>query len=131
MDVDKFLQEVYDLCASGPRTKALDLVYDTMCMRPLEEMPYELMNEIQGKVDVTKLEYSVIIAFLMQTFKYDSVVPNHIVLYKKAESYFRDKGETEEKIKGLICGFEGAGNYWDAMKAYGAPVWLKGHEPNK
>jgi hypothetical protein len=66
---------------------------------------------------------------LVQTFKYDKVVPNHIILYRKFEQLLKDNNEPDKRLKGLLVGLEGSGNYWKDMAAFGAPEWLKGHEP--
>lgn len=122
--VDKFLETVYSL--NENHDKALDVVFDAYWQIYDK---FDVMNEIAGKIDVTKLDLSVLVGFLTQTFPYIKQVPNHMELVTKIEQKMRDAGETEERVENLLKGLRSTGNYWEDMEMLGAPAWLSGPKP--
>lgn len=126
LDIDKMFNRVYELVAEDKDADAIDVIFDAFWQ--LYDK-FDIMNEIMGKADVTKLNTSMMVAMLSQTFKYDKQVPNHVVFCKRVEDRMRELGESEERISRLLQGLRGSGEYWKNMEAYGAPAWLSGPKP--
>jgi hypothetical protein len=127
LDVDQFLNRVYSLQKrKKDEGEGLDLVFDVFWQ--LYDR-FDIMNDILAKLDVTQIDTTLMVGFITQTFKYDKQVTNHAGLCDRIEARLRELGESEERIARLVTGRRTAGNYWDNMKAFGAPGWLSGPKP--
>lgn len=126
LDIDKMLNRIYEKCASGKRADGLDTVFDVFWNLHAK---WDLMNEILTKADVTKLNESLMVGFMVQTFKYIKQVPAHLEFCDRAEAQMRVLGKSEEEIEDLVGNYRETGDYWESMKAYGAPEWLSGPKP--
>jgi hypothetical protein len=120
------LNRIYERCASGKRADGLDIVFDVFWNLHAK---WDLMNEILTKADVTKLNESLMVGFMVQTFKYIKQVPAHLEFCDRAEAQMRILGKSEEEIEDLVGNYRETGDYWESMKAYGAPEWLSGPKP--
>ncbi|HVI39146.1 MAG TPA: hypothetical protein VM577_00665 [Anaerovoracaceae bacterium] len=127
-DAQKMLARLYDLSAAKEIDKAHDLIVDVFWN--LATM-YEEMNDILGRVDVSKLEPSIMVGILVQTFKYDKQVPNHIVLLQKVEEKLKELGRSEEEVNKTLKGLRSSGTYWADMKAFGAGWRISGVPPKE
>jgi hypothetical protein len=126
LDIDKFLNRVYDLHTQNRDDRALDVVFETFWH--LNDK-FDLMNEILGKVDLTKVDEGIMVGFMVQTFKYIAQVPNHLIFLKKVEARMKEIGRSDRDIAEITQGFRETGDYWKNMKELGAPAWLSGPKP--
>lgn len=125
LDVPKFLNRVY--CMQDIKNAAtIDVIFETFWQ--LYDK-FDIMNDILDKADVNVLNSTMMIAFLTQTFRYDMHVPNHTIFCGKVEARLRETGEPEDRIKRLLQGLRGSGEYWKDMGTLGAPAWLTGPKP--
>lgn len=92
---------------------------------------YDIMNDVLLQADVSKLNKSLLVTFMAQTFKYSEQVPAHTEFCNRVIVRMRELGSTEEQIKRSTSGLLGAGKYWEDMKMFGAPTWLSGPNPEK
>ena len=130
-DIDKFLDMTYDLYANDKRQDAIDLVMDSFDNLYLN---FNIMNDIEAKIDVSKIDGAIMCSILMMTFKYADKLPNHILLCDRISDRLREIGPpeyTEERIHNLIDRFRATGDYWKRMEGYGAPEWLTGPKPKE
>jgi len=128
LDIDKMLNRVYELNASNKIDDSIDVVFDVFWQLYNK---FEIMNSILGKADVSKLDSNLIVAFLVQTFKYIEHVPNHLPFCDKAETRLLELGFTEGSAKKLLLTYRDTGSYWINMDRYGAPEFLTGPKPTK
>jgi hypothetical protein len=126
LDIDKMFNRIYELVDQKKKAEAIDVVFDVFWQ--LHDK-FDMMNDILSKADVMKLDISLMVCLLTQTFKYDKQVPNHVVFCKRVEDRARELGESEERISRLLQGLRGSGEYWKDMEALGAPAWLSGPKP--
>lgn len=128
LDVPGFLNKVYSLVE--PETKsnarALDVVFDVFWNLYSR---WDIMNDIMGQVDVNRLNESLMVGFMVQTFKYIKQVPNHLVFLDKAVVRMRELGVEEDRIHELVDRYRETGDYWKNMDSLGAPAWLTGPKP--
>jgi hypothetical protein len=90
---------------------------------------WDVMNEILTKVDVTKLNESLMVGFMVQTFKYIKQVPAHLEFCDRVAVRLKEIGLSDKEIADLVDNYRETGDYWESMKAYGAPEWLSGPKP--
>lgn len=126
LNVDEMLRRVYAKCADEEKADGLDIVFDVFWN--LHDK-WDIMNEILTKADVSKLNESLMVGFMVQTFKYINKVPAHLDFCDRSAARMKELGLTDEKIEDLVGNYRETGDYWENMKAYGAPVWLTGPKP--
>lgn len=129
LNIPKFLDRVYSLIEDENKSnaRALDVVFDVFWNLHAR---YDIMNDILGQVDINRLNETLMVGFLVQTFKYIDQVPNHLVFCDHAEARMRELGVSEKDIQELVGNYRETGDYWKNMKALGAPEWLTGPKPN-
>ena len=125
LDIDQFLDRVYKTIEKNDH-EAMDLVFDVFWQ--LYDK-FNIMNDILAKVDVSKLNPTLMVGFLSQTFRYDMHIPNHEKFCQRVEFRLRELGEPEKRITSLLQGLRGSGKYWEHMNSLGAPAWLTGPKP--
>jgi hypothetical protein len=91
---------------------------------------FDIMNNILAKADVSKLDGGLLVGFMTQTFKYIKQVPNHVPFCDRAAARMKEMGYDDKRIHDLVDRYRETGNYWESMKAYGAPEWLSGPKPH-
>lgn len=101
------LERLYSI--SHSRAKALDFIFDIYWH--LYDK-YEIMNEILDKVDISKLDGSLLCGFMSQTFKYSEQVPNHIEFCRKSEIRLKELNYSEKEINEIMHMYSNAGDYW-------------------
>lgn len=126
LDIDKMLGSIYELQTQDKSRQALDIIFDVFWQLHTK---FDLMNEILTKADVTKLDETLMVGFMVQTFKYIKQVPAHLDFCNRAEAQLRVVGLTEEEIHEVVDNYRDAGDYWENMKMLGAPEWLTGPKP--
>ncbi len=127
LDIDKMLNRVYELVAANKIDPAIDIVFDVFWQLYNK---FDIMNNILDKVNMSKLDSNLLVAFLTQTFKYAEQISNHNIFCDKAANRLREMGYDEDKIHRLVDDFRSAGNYWNNMSALGAPESLTGPKPH-
>lgn len=128
LDIDKMLSRIYEKQASGKKADGIDVVFDVFWQLHAK---FDLMNEILTKVDVSKLEGGVLVSFMVQTFKYIKQVPAHLDFCDRAAARMKEMGYDDKRIHDLVDRYRETGDYWENMKAYGAPEWLSGPKPSE
>lgn len=128
LDIEKTLTRLYDLSAAKEIDKGHDLIVDVFWNLAFM---HNIMNDILGQLDISKLEPSLMIGFLVQTFKYDKQIPNHIILFEKVENKLKELGRGEEEINKTLKGLKTSGSYWADMKALGAGWRISGVPPKE
>lgn len=126
LDIDKMLDKVYQLHAQNKQDAAMDIVFDVYWQ--LHGM-FNVMNEILAKTDVSKLDGSLLVGFMVQTFKYIKQVPNHLDFCDRAAARMKELDYDDKRIHDLVDDYRTTGNYWEDMKTLGAPEWLSGPKP--
>ncbi len=128
LDIPQFLNRVYSLVEdeSKPNAAGLDVVFDVFWQLYNK---WDIMNDIMGQVDVNRLNETLMVGFMVQTFKYIKVVPNHLTFCDKAAVRMKELGLDDKRIHDLVDRYRETGDYWESMKAYGAPEWLSGPKP--
>lgn len=126
IDIDKMLNRIYDLHAVDKDSHALDVVFDVFWQLHTK---FDIMSEILSKVDLTKIDEGIMVGFMVQTFKYSKQVTSHVEFCHKVAARMREIGRSEEDIHDLVDNYLDVGDYWESMKAYGAPEWLSGPKP--
>lgn len=125
LDIDQFLNRVYET-QEKKLDEAMDLVFEVFWQ--LYDK-FDIMNDILARADVSKLNSTMMVGFLSQTFRYDMHVPNHVNFCQRVEDRLRELGEPETRVSSLLKGLRGSGKYWEDMKVLGAPGWLTGPKP--
>jgi len=128
LDIDKFLSIIYELNSDNKPDAAMDLIFDVYFN--LHDR-FDIMNIIVEKIDVKKINLSLMIGFLVQTFKYIKQVPAHSLLCDRVAHRALEIGEPEERIHKLVDKYRTTGNYWEDMKMFGAPEIITGPKPNE
>lgn len=126
LDIDKMLSRIYEQCASGEKRDGIDVVFDVFWNLHAK---WDVMNEILTKADVSKLNESLMVAFMVQTFKYIKQVPAHLDFCDRSAARMKELGLSDEEVEDLVGNYRETGDYWESMKAYGAPEWLSGPKP--
>lgn len=126
LDIDKMLNRIYEQVANDAKRDGVDVVFDVFWNLYAK---WDVMNEILTKADVSKLNENLMVAFMVQTFKYIKEVPAHLDFCDRSEIRMKELGLTDKEIKDLVGNYRETGNYWESMKAYGAPEWLSGPKP--
>jgi len=126
LDIDKMLNRIYEQAASGAKRDGIDVIFDVFWNLHAK---WDIMNEILTKADVSKLNESLMVAFMVQTFKYIKQVPAHLEFCDRSAARMKELGLTDEEIEDLVGNYRETGDYWESMKAYGAPEWLSGPKP--
>jgi len=126
LDIDKMLDRVYNLHASDKDDAALDVVFDVFWQLHAK---FDIMNNILSKVDLTKIDESIMVGFMVQTFKYSKQVPEHTAFCNKVAARMKEIGRSDEDIHDIVDNYVDAGDYWESMKTLGAPEWLTGPKP--
>ena len=128
LDVDKMLNRIYEQIVTNEKRSrdGVDVVFDVFWNLHAK---WDIMNEILTKADVSKLNENLLVAFMVQTFKYIKQVPAHTNFCDRAEIRLRELGLTEEEIHDLVDNYRETGDYWESMKTLGAPEWLSGPKP--
>lgn len=126
LDIDKMLSRVYDYHTADEDDRALDVVFDVFWQLHTK---FDVMSDILSKVDMTKIDEGIMVAFMVQTFKYSKQVSSHVEFCNRVAARMREIGRTEEDIHDLVDNYLDAGDYWESMKVYGAPEWLSGPKP--
>lgn len=126
LDVDGFLNKVYDLHVQNEDDRALDVVFDVFWQ--LYDK-YDIMSDILGKVDMLKIDEGLMVGFMVQTFKYVKKVPNHPVFCDRAAARMRELGADDKRVHDLVDHYRETGNYWENMRAYGVQGGFMGGPP--
>lgn len=128
LDVPKFLERVYSLVEdeSKSNARALDVVFDVFFN--LYDK-WDIMNDIMGQADVKRLNESLMVGFMVQTFKYIKRVPNHLTFCDKSAVRMKELGLDDKRIHDLVDRYRETGDYWKNMSSLGAPSWLTGPKP--
>lgn len=126
LDIDKMLNRVYDKHVQGKEAGAIDVIFEVFWQL---HNKWDIMNEILIKADVSKLDGSLLVGFMVQTFKYIKQVPAHLDFCDRAAARMKEMGYDDERIHDLVDNYRETGDYWESMKAYGAPEWLSGPKP--
>lgn len=126
LDIDKMLESIYSFHSQDKVDEALDIIFDVYWNLYNK---FDIMNDILAKIDVTKIGNSIIVGFLMQTFKYIKQVPNHLPFCDRAAAQMKAMGADDKKIHDLVDNYRKTGDYWKAMEAYGAPTFISGPKP--
>lgn len=126
LDIDKMLNRIYEQVASGDKRDGIDVVFDVFWN--LHDK-WDVMNEILNKADVSKLNESLMVGFMVQTFKYIKQVPAHLDFCDRSAARMKELGLSDKEIEDLVGNYRETGDYWENMKAYGAPTWLTGPKP--
>lgn len=126
LDVPLFLERVYSCVEDedSPNADGLDIVFDVFWN--LYDK-WDIMNDIMGQADVNRLNETLLVGFMVQTFKYIKQVPNHLIFLDKAVVRMRELGVEEKRIKELVDRYRDTGDYWKNMA--GVPSWLSGPRP--
>lgn len=129
MNIDEILSKIYDLQSKNKIDAAIDVIMELFWDAGVLQ-DYSLMNEFLEKIDLSKITDGAILCSIpMNTFKYSNKVSNHIVYCQKAIARYKEMGYDDERIKRIMSGIMGVGNYWENMAALGAPEWLAGKKP--
>lgn len=126
LDIDQMLKRVYDFMADAREDEAADVVFDVFYNLYSK---FDLMSEVLSKVDVSKLNSHLMLAFMVQTFRYAKQVPSHLDFCDRCAKEMKNQGMEDARIHSLVDRYRQAGNYWDDMKMLGAPEWLTGPKP--
>ncbi len=127
LDVDGFLNRVYYFMKEDSADEAADVVYDVFFNLYTH---FDIMNEIMEKADVNKLDSHLMLTFMVQTFKYIKQVPNHLDFCDRAAARMKELNFDDKRIHDLVDRYRTTGNYWEDMRALGAPGWLSGPKPD-
>lgn len=128
LNVPLFLERVYSRVEDedSPNAAGLDIVFDVFWN--LYDK-WDIMNDIMGQADVNRLNETLMVGFMVQTFKYIAKVPNHLTFCDKAAVRMKELGLDDKRIHDLVDRYRDTGDYWKNMKTYGAPTWLTGPKP--
>lgn len=124
LDVDKMLNRIYDKHAQGKEAGAIDVIFDVFWNLHTK---WDFMNEILTKADVSKLDGSLLVGFMVQTFKYIKQVPAHLDFCDRAAARMKEMGYDDKRIHDLVDRYRETGDYWKNMA--GVPTWLSGPRP--
>jgi hypothetical protein len=127
ININNFYESLYQ--SSFSTDKLIDSIYDFFWDDVKDN--FELMDEVLLKINISKLPISIIICFLSCSFKYDSELKNYSDFYKRVVDDLKARGESEERIKNLLIGFESSNGYWKYMDALGIPEFITGIRPPK
>jgi hypothetical protein len=129
LDIAQFLDRTYRLSEEGRDDRALDVIFDVFWN--LHDH-FDVMNDILGQLDFNRLNSSLMVGLMVQTFKYAKQVPNHRMLCDKSEACMRERGADDKKIAGLVEPYRAdADEFWQEMEQLGAPQWLTGPKPQR
>jgi hypothetical protein len=126
LDIDKMLARIYEQSATESKRDGIDVIFDVFWNLHAK---WDVMNEILTKADVSKLNEALMVAFMVQTFKYIKQVPAHLVFCDRAAARMKELGLTDKEVEDLVGNYRETGDYWESMKVYGAPEWLSGPKP--
>lgn len=126
LNIDEMLNKIYLLSEKNEADDALDIVFDVYWN--LHNM-FPIMNDILSKIDISKLNGSILVGFMAQTFKYIDQVPNHLPFCDRAAARMTEMGYDDQRIHNLVDPYRKTGTYWQDMKTLGAPEWLSGPKP--
>lgn len=126
LDIDQMLNRVYDALSKGEEDDAADIVFDVFYNLYSR---FDLMSDVLAKVDVAKLNSHLMLAFMVQTFRYIKQVPSHLDFCDRCAKEMKKQGMEDARIHSLVDRYRETGKYWDDMKMLGAPEWLTGPKP--
>ena len=128
LDVPVFLARVYSLVEDEdkPNSAGLDIVFDVFWNLYSK---WDIMNDIMSQVDVNRLNETLMVGFMVQTFKYIKKVPAHLGFCDRAAVRMKELGLDDKRIHDLVDRYRDTGDYWKNMESLGAPTWLTGPKP--
>lgn len=124
LDINKMLDRIYN----NSTNHALATIYDTFDHLYHR---FDLMNQILDQINLSKINSTIIIAFLVSTFKYIEQVPNHLIFLEKAKIRLKELNLSDDHIYRITNPFSKTGNYWQNMKILNAPESITGYNPYK
>lgn len=91
LDIDKMLNNIYNYILSD-NDKALDIIVDVFWHL---HNKYDIMNDIMDRIDVTKLNGTCIISFLMMTANFTNKLSNRKSFCERAIIHLKNIGDSD------------------------------------
>lgn len=127
LNVDLMLDKIYRFHQADQDPRAIDVIFNTFWHLYKK---FDLMNEILTKVDVDKLDEGLMVSLMVQTFRYAKQIPAHALFCNRVVVKLKEIGIPDEEVYELVANYRSTGDYWDNMRALGAPEWLTGPKPS-